>query len=675
MRPERGIFIVLEGPDGSGKATQFKLLAARLKAVGFDVEEFDFPRYDEASSHFVKSYLNGDYGPADKVSPYTASLFYALDRFEAAPAIRRSMADGKIVLSNRYVGSNMAHQGAKLADPVEQRSFFVWEDSLEYQLLGIPRPDINIFLNVPAEIAYEMIAKKAKRNYTRLSRDEHEKDIEHLRQTVKTYKLLCQLFPKDYRAVEVSIADKMLPVTAANDKIWEAVKPLLPARPPNKARGVTLQLNTLLVNKRREGIANEDETPPATVSTGPAPAKTAELNKVSLLVANQIGLSEDLLVSINQIEWPKNRKAYYTPQLSTKMGKIYQSSIDKMAGAYNDLDSKVQKLSKKTSSETSGGSIELLKRVLPLACLCSVTIKGDAGTLRRLADRLSASELDEIAWSGHQLKAALGIKEGPQSLKKLAKAGRSSDETPELETINRLVNENLPQTLPKEPAAVTLLQAWPRNELDLVVDGLYSHSDLPRADLEQILEQWKYEDKKKALVASISQKGSVLPEQIVYKWEVVIDQLQLADLLKSLGARSIQLKTPTPRYGYEIPEIIEEAGLENLYHSCYDESLQLFSRLQAAALVALTPYATLWGHKVRCEFITDGRALFAALESRGRGRLPMLDEMAEQIGQVHPLLAGTLLVADKTTAAPRNNQPSKSSRRSARRRAASKRKK
>src|SRR3954463_14488919 len=112
MQNPQGIFLVLEGSDGSGKTTQFELLKNRLIDEGHEVEVFDFPRYDKPSSYFVTRYLNGQYGPASKVNPYTASLFYALDRFEAAPEIRKALSAGKIVLSNRYVGSNMAHQGS-----------------------------------------------------------------------------------------------------------------------------------------------------------------------------------------------------------------------------------------------------------------------------------------------------------------------------------------------------------------------------------------------------------------------------------------------------------------------------------------------------------------------------------------------------------------------------------
>jgi dTMP kinase len=94
MADQKGIFIVIEGSDGSGKGTQFRLLTERLRAVGYEVEIFDFPRYHKTSSHFVQRYLNGDYGPAKDISPYTASLFFALDRFEAAPAIRKALNQG-----------------------------------------------------------------------------------------------------------------------------------------------------------------------------------------------------------------------------------------------------------------------------------------------------------------------------------------------------------------------------------------------------------------------------------------------------------------------------------------------------------------------------------------------------------------------------------------------------
>ena len=106
----RGVFIVIEVTDGSGKGTQFQKLAERLTREGYDVALFDFPQYEQPSSYFVQQYLNGKYGSAEEVGPYTSSLFYALDRFEAAPKIREALQQGKIILANRYARSTMAHQ-------------------------------------------------------------------------------------------------------------------------------------------------------------------------------------------------------------------------------------------------------------------------------------------------------------------------------------------------------------------------------------------------------------------------------------------------------------------------------------------------------------------------------------------------------------------------------------
>src|SRR6185369_3342376 len=111
-----------------------------------------FPQYEQESSYFVRQYLGGAYGGADDVGPYTSSLFYALDRFEAAPRIREAMNQGKVVLVDRFTGSNMAHQGTKILNAEQRRGFFIWLDNLEFEMLRIPRPDISFILRVPVEI-------------------------------------------------------------------------------------------------------------------------------------------------------------------------------------------------------------------------------------------------------------------------------------------------------------------------------------------------------------------------------------------------------------------------------------------------------------------------------------------------------------------------------------------
>ncbi|HVX58388.1 MAG TPA: thymidylate kinase, partial [Candidatus Saccharimonadales bacterium] len=299
---DTGTFIVIEGSDGSGKGTQFRLLKERLAAVGYDVEVFDFPQYDQDSSHFVKQYLNGHYGPAGSISPYTASLFYALDRYEAAPRIRKALEQGKIVLCNRYVGSNMAHQGGKFDDEVEQRSFFVWEDSLEYQLLGIPRPRLNIFLKVPAETAQELVAKKKARQYTKQSHDEHEADLEHLKKSVATYDLLCELFPNDFTKIDCVEDGELLSIPDVNNKIWDVVKPLLPANPSGPAHSVVVKLN-------QDTKAAETKSAKKTEK----PTEKSEFADKLSLFAYYEALQAGLGMGATSQAWHKNNFEYYKP--------------------------------------------------------------------------------------------------------------------------------------------------------------------------------------------------------------------------------------------------------------------------------------------------------------------------------------------------------------------------
>ena len=222
------MFITIEGTDGSGKTTQFKLLQQRLLGAGYDVEVFDFPQYDKPSSYFLKEYLNGNYGSADAVNPYASSLFFALDRFEAAPAIKAALSEGKIVLSNRFTGSNMAHQGTKFKHPEERRGYFIWVDNLEFQTLGIPRPDLSIVLRVPAGIAQSQVDHKGKGNYTDSKRDIHEADISHLERSVEVYDDMCQLFPRDFVRIDCTRGGTMLSVDNINNLLWEKITPVLP---------------------------------------------------------------------------------------------------------------------------------------------------------------------------------------------------------------------------------------------------------------------------------------------------------------------------------------------------------------------------------------------------------------------------------------------------------------
>lgn len=224
---DKGLFIMIEGTDGSGKGTQTELLVERLKRENYPVEIINFPRYGERSAAMVEDYLNGKFGTAEEVGPYRASIFFATDRYAAAPEIRQWLEEGKIVIANRYVGSNMAHNGGKIADPTEREKFFAWIDELEYTIFNIPRPDCSLILHVSPEISQRLVDQKAARAYLQgKKRDIHEDDINHLRQAEASYLHLAQKFP-GFQIIECAPGGELLAVETIQELIWTALKPTL----------------------------------------------------------------------------------------------------------------------------------------------------------------------------------------------------------------------------------------------------------------------------------------------------------------------------------------------------------------------------------------------------------------------------------------------------------------
>jgi dTMP kinase len=222
------MFIVLEGTDGSGKTEQFKKLVKRLKTEGYKTATFDFPQYGKPSAFFVEQYLNGQYGGWEEVGPYKASVFYALDRFDVGFEISKALKEKKICVSNRYVSSNMGHQGAKIDDEKELISFLKWVARFEYEIMGIPRPDISIILHMPAEIAQKLVDKKGSREYLGgKKRDIHEEDLKHLKQAERTYLRIAELFPSNFIVVECFENGSILSIDEIHEKIYDIIRVLM----------------------------------------------------------------------------------------------------------------------------------------------------------------------------------------------------------------------------------------------------------------------------------------------------------------------------------------------------------------------------------------------------------------------------------------------------------------
>lgn len=180
-----GKLIVIEGTDGSGKSTQFKKLTEHLEKDEIDFRRIVFPRYTEVSSALIRMYLGGEFGdkPGD-VNPYAASTFYAVDRFASYKQDwEQYYEQGGVVLSDRYTTSNAVHQTSKLsgADRVE---YLKWLYDFEYTKLGLPKPDLVIYLDVPTDFTEQMLRKREADTDTKA--DIHEKDMAYLAECRET---------------------------------------------------------------------------------------------------------------------------------------------------------------------------------------------------------------------------------------------------------------------------------------------------------------------------------------------------------------------------------------------------------------------------------------------------------------------------------------------------------
>lgn len=790
MNDQKGTFIVLEGTDGSGKGTQFKLLAEQLQADGHDVALFDFPRYSEPSSYFVKQYLNGNYGSGEEVGPYTGSLFYALDRYDTAEAIRQAIQQGKVVLANRFTASNMAHQGTKFRSVEERRGYFIWLDNLEYEMLRIPRPDLNIVLRVDADIAQQLVDRKAKRDYTDKQRDLHEADLDHLRRAVEVYDDLCQLFPKDFTRIDCVRGGQLLSIEDINKLVRTKIGPLLPKphRRRNHSKPAAAQAAAAappsVSSDKIDGShphpqptdnpsikspagrpdkvnppASHDSNPyverlpngsyiiteagrqwladAVTSADGPvyatlgklesltAAAAMARLSRrgddmrvtildefaeksskddqliqrvitaygddsVQQLVGQHIVVENASNILTKKLEWGRlaayleqstryiyfdqkdsqGRYKYYVPEeLDEATAKDYREIMDTIFDKYSkivrELTHHVREHSNLPEDQrdaawkgaTRAQACDAARPLLPVATTATVGIFASGQALESLIMRLMADELPEARTTGERILAE-ARKVIPSFLERADKPERGGAAIAYLANTRQQVRELARQHLPdrhdtSQPQAVELTDFWPRNELELVADMLYEHSNLPLRELRKEVGGWAYERKLEIIKAYIGERlnrrhrpGRAI-EKAHYSWDLLCDYGIFRDLQRHRMVDDLAWQELTPRYGYDIPQLVEDAGLTDLFEECFDLSLRLHGLLQQKGYDAQAQYATLLGHKMRWKITYNAREAFHLHELRTSpqghpGYRKLVQQMHDKLREVHPLLADAM---------------------------------
>lgn len=221
------MLVVLEGLDGAGKSTQVKKLRTYLESLFGSLEYVHFPRYDApVYGDLISRFLRGDFGSNESVHPQLVALLFAEDRHGAAPQMRKTLAAGGHILLDRYVYSNIAYQCAKLNDPVEAEKLREWVFNTEYGDFELPKPDLNIFLDVPISFVESKLKSDRAgqdRDYLEGSQDIHEADIEFQKRVRTMYRRQCELDPKFIRIDCSDEYGQMLPPGAIFEKVKAVV--------------------------------------------------------------------------------------------------------------------------------------------------------------------------------------------------------------------------------------------------------------------------------------------------------------------------------------------------------------------------------------------------------------------------------------------------------------------
>jgi len=227
---KKGKLIVIDGTDGSGKATQVAYLAEHLQKDGYKIKVVDFPEYyKNFFGKFIGHCLSEQYYNWLNIHPKIASVMYAADRFESSEEMRNWLKNGYIVIANRYVSANQIHQGGKITSAKKRNDFLKWLNQMEYEVFKIPRPDLTLYLSLPIELTLKLLKdrnNKMKREYLKKKKDVHESDVNFLINSRKSALKLVKEVP-NFIKIECSKKGEILSRESIHEIVYEKVKKIL----------------------------------------------------------------------------------------------------------------------------------------------------------------------------------------------------------------------------------------------------------------------------------------------------------------------------------------------------------------------------------------------------------------------------------------------------------------
>lgn len=219
-----GKLIIIEGTDGSGKQTQTELIYKKLKEENLKIKKVSFPDYKSRSSELVKMYLAGEFGEnANDVNPYAASILYSVDRFASFKRKwEKFYNEDGIIISDRYTTSNMVHQASKIENSSEQERYLEWLVDLEWNKIGLPKPDLVFFLDVPFEFSQKLMSERENKITGEDEKDIHEKNKEYLKNAYNFSKKLVDKY--NWRLINCVKNEKLRSIEDINEEVLSIIK-------------------------------------------------------------------------------------------------------------------------------------------------------------------------------------------------------------------------------------------------------------------------------------------------------------------------------------------------------------------------------------------------------------------------------------------------------------------
>lgn len=733
----RGKYIVLEGPESVGKATQLRELARRMRAAGLAVRTLREP--DSQADLTARAIRQITQDPQYPMNTRTEVLLYNAARSQSLREIRNSLEHGVHCLVDRNYLSTLTVQFYGRGDVLD---YYTINKIIKFAV-GDLEPDLTIILDAPVQILKE----RARDNFSKERFD--SLDDAFLERVRAGY-----LWEAKQRGYPLVYASDTVENVAST--IWQLASKALATRGGASATAGPASLkqiiddkavdspasvnNEPLVNKLDNGTYKITEAGEAwldgavtnvrgnvyatlhKLESATAAAAMARLSRrgddmrvtildefageaekdeqllhrvitaygddsVQQLVGQHIVVENASNLLTKKLEWGRlaayleqstryiyfdqkdehGHYKYYLPlEFKAPVLKKYTRAMDQIFDLYSEMVRELteyirghDKTPKKQQdgpwrSATKAQACDAVRAVLPVATRATVGVFASGQALESLIMRLLADELPEARTIGQQILDE-ARKVIPIFLERADKPDRGGAMIAYRANTYKQVQKLADKYLPPSHTDVTtsgaeLVDYTPRNELDIVADILYEHSDESLENLKQLVSNWSYTKKVKVLKTYCGERlnrrhrpGRAL-EKIHYSWDIVCDYGIFRDLQRHRMVDDLEYQALTPRYGYDIPKLVEDARLTDKFEQCFDISLKLYSQLQAAGYPLQAQYATLLGHRMRWKMTYNAREAFHFHELRTSpqghpGYRKLVKSMHDQVANVHPLLA------------------------------------